>query len=396
MGLRRIDLTSPLPEITWVWQGLIPRGFVSVVGALPGEGKTALLSALAWQATRPGGGVLLSRPVVATSAVYVDFDSATGDGRALRSWIERHKRAFPDGDQGKFVLLEPDADTYGLGDEELKAVKEAVLDLGAGLVVVDSFMATFPLDQVKAHQVQAAFFHLRRLALETGAAVVVIDHLPKPMTGEKAGARGLLGSIAKVAQARAVHILTRVPPTEVDGRHVLRWEVLKNSFAPIPDPFGAELLFEDGTLKVVETPLPEGGNPRKDKAKVAVLEALKGGVVVPKGELVQAIVHAANVHTKTAERYLEEIAAAVGLQKVSLPGQGKPVGYRLPEAPPLPGEVDLHTLVLQNSKTQESPSPSQKLLEQGGAPKLQNTPKPDAPKPLSLEEEGGGEEWVWS
>ena len=38
MGLKRIDLHTPLPEIAWAWEGLIPQGFVSVVGALPGEG----------------------------------------------------------------------------------------------------------------------------------------------------------------------------------------------------------------------------------------------------------------------------------------------------------------------------------------------------------------------
>ncbi|GIW28190.1 MAG: hypothetical protein KatS3mg070_1553 [Meiothermus sp.] len=389
MGLQRIDLSSPLPAITWLWQGLIPQGFVTVIGALPGEGKTAFMSGLAWQCTRPRGEVL-GRPVLSTSpVVYVDFDASTGDGRAIRGWLEKHKAAHPDGDMGRFTLLEPDGETYGLGEDELALLREVVLEVGAGLVVVDSFMAAFPMDTIKAHLVQGAFYHLRRLALETGAAVVVIDHLPKPMAGERAGARGLLGSIAKTAQARAVHILTRVPPAEVEGRHLLRWEVLKNSFAPVVEPFGVELLFQDGQVRFLEADLPEGGNPRKDKARAAVLEALQGGAVVPKADLVQAIIQAANVHAKTAERYLDEIADAVGLQKAVLPGQGRPVGYRLPEAPPLPGEVLEHSHIsismLQNSKTPQSPSGTQNVLEQGDAPKLQNAPKPERL------EDGGGE-----
>ncbi|BDG18463.1 hypothetical protein TthSNM11_06660 [Thermus thermophilus] len=339
MGLKRIDLHAPLPEIPWVWEGLIPRGFVSVVGALPGEGKTVLLTALAWQATRPEG-ELLGRRVEPSGAVYVDFDAATGDGRAVRGWIERHRAVYPDGDVGRLVVLEPDGDTYGLGEEELAALEGAVREAGAGLVIVDSFMAAFPLDVVKAHQVQGAFYHLRRLALSTGAAVVVIDHLPKPMSGEQAGARGLLGSIAKTAQARAVHILTRVPPKEVEGRHVLRWDVLKNSFAPVPEPFGVELIFEPGGVWVVEAALPEGSvNPKKAKAQATVLTLLQGGGVVPRKDLVEAIIREANVHRKTAERYLAEIAQEAGLVAVTLPGKGSPVAYRLPEAPPLPGEV---------------------------------------------------------
>ncbi|BDG18705.1 hypothetical protein TthSNM11_09080 [Thermus thermophilus] len=341
MGLKRIDLHAPLPEIPWVWEGLIPRGFVSVVGALPGEGKTVLLTALAWQATRPQG-ELLGRRVEPSGAVYVDFDAATGDGRAVRGWIERHRAVYPDGDVDRLVVLEPDGDTYGLGEEELAALEGAVREAGAGLVIVDSFMAAFPLDVVKAHHVQAAFYHLRRLALSTGAAVVVIDHLPKPVSGEQAGARGLLGSIAKTAQARAVHILTRVPPKEVEGRHVLRWDVLKNSFAPVPEPFGVELIFEPGGgVHVLEAALPEGSvNPKKAKAQGVVLTLLQGGGVVARKDLVEAIIREANVHRKTAERYLAEIAQEAGLVAVTLPGKGSPVAYKLPEAPPLPGEPE--------------------------------------------------------
>ncbi len=340
MGLKRIDLHTPLPEITWAWEDLIPQGFVSVVGALPGEGKTVLLTALAWQTTRPEG-ELLGRKVGASGAVYVDFDAATGDGRAVRGWIERHKAAFPDGDMGRLVVLEPAADTYGLGEEELAELEGVVKEARAGLVIVDSFMAAFPLDVVKAHQVQAVFYHLRRLALSTGAAVVVIDHLPKPMNGEQAGARGLLGSIAKVAQARSVHILTRIPPREVEGRHVLRWDVLKNSFAPVPEPFGVEFVFEPGLVSVVEAALPEGSvNPRKDKAQAVVLTLLQGGAVVPRKDLIEAIIREVNVHRQTAVRYLAEIAEEAGLVAVTLPGKGNPVAYRLPEAPPLPGEPE--------------------------------------------------------
>lgn len=374
MGLTRIDLEATLPEIDWAWEGLIPKGFVSVVGALPGEGKTVLLTALAWQTTRPRG-ELLGREVAPTGAVYVDFDAATGDGRAVRAWLERHKAAFPDGEKGHLAVLEPDLETYGLGEEELKELETEVKAFGAGLVVIDSFMAAFPLDVIKAHQVQAAFFHLRRLALNTGAAVVVIDHLPKPMNGERAGARGLLGSIAKAAQARSVHILTRVPPKDVEGRHILRWDVLKNSFAPVPEPFGLELLFERTEVRVLEADLPEGSvNPRKAQAQALVLNMLRGGKVVPRKELVEAIVKGVNVHTKTAERYLAEIAEEAGLVVEVLPGKGRPVGYYLLEATPLPEESSMF-YGSYTPKSKEPPSLLQNIREHPLAPKSFRTPK---------------------
>lgn len=338
MGLKRVSPTAAAP-ITWAWEGLIPKGFVSLVAALPGVGKTALLTALAWQAARPGGGELLGRRVAPGGVLYVDFDSATGDGRALAGWFERHQAAYPDGDRNKIALLEPDGDTYGLGEAELGQVAAQAKEIGAGLIVLDSFMACFPLDSVKSHAVMPVFHALRGLALDTGAAVVTIDHLPKTMPGEVAGARGPLGSIAKTAQARAVHVLTRVPPREVAGRNVLRWEIFKNSFAPVADPFGLELDFSDEALRVIPADLPEGSvNPQKSRAQAAVLDLLQGGRVVAKKDLLEAVIAATNVHQKTAERYLLEAVQAVGAVKVVLPGAGKPVAYRLPEAEPLPGE----------------------------------------------------------
>ncbi|MBI5811276.1 MAG: AAA family ATPase [Meiothermus silvanus] len=337
MGLKRVSPTAAAP-ITWAWEGLIPKGFVSLVAALPGVGKTAVLSALCWQATRPGGGELLGRRVAPGGVLYVDFDSATGDGRALAGWFERHQAAYPDGDRNKIALLEPDGDTYGLGEAELGQVAAQAKEIGAGLIVLDSFMACFPLDSVKSHAVMPVFSALRGLALDTGAAVVVIDHLPKTMPGEVAGARGPLGSVAKTAQARAVHILTRVPPREVAGRNVLRLETHKNSFAAIGEPFGLELAFDGEALRVIPADLPDGSTPRLERAKTAVLTRLGGGAVVPKAELVKAIVEAANLHSKRAEAYLSKLADELGLLKVTLPGRGAPVAYRLPEAEPLPGE----------------------------------------------------------
>lgn len=129
-----------------------------------------------------------------------------------------------------------------------------------------------------------------------------------------------------------------------------------------PEPFGVELHFEPGGgVHVLEAALPEGSvNPKKAKAQAAVLTLLQGGGVVPKKGLVEAIIREANVHRKTAERYLAEIAHEAGLVAVNLPGKGNPVAYRLPEAPPLPGE----------------PEPSQSpILHAPATPKWEN---PDA------------------
>ena len=112
---------------------------------------------------------------------------------------------------------------------ELIELVHLAKETNAACIILDSIMSAFPaMNPSKITEVMGPFWYLRRLATETGACVVLIDHLPKPMSGETAGARGVIGSVAKPAQARAVHVLTRVPPKEVEGRNVLRWDRSEN------------------------------------------------------------------------------------------------------------------------------------------------------------------------
>ena len=180
----------------------------------------------------------------------------------------------------------------------------------------------------------------------------------------------------------------------MEGRHVLRWDVLKNSFAPIPEPFGVELVFEPGLVRVVEAALPEGSvNPRKDKAQAVVLTLLQGGAVVARKDLVEAIIREVNVHRKTAERYLAEIAEEAGLVVVNLPGKGNPVAYRLLEAPPLPGEPEpgQTTLYAPIAPKSENPDAHRETFR-STPPLLNGVGAPKSPPPTLDGVEGG--EWL--
>ena len=205
----------------------------------------------------------------------------------------------------------------------------------AKLILIDSFSSAFPsVDPIKLVQVQSPLWYLRRLATETGAAVVIIDHLPKPVSGEKAGARGIIGSVAKSAQARAVHILSRVPPKEVQGRNILRWDTTKMSYSARPEPIGVELKFDDGAVSIEVVDLPEGqGETRTERAIRAMQDYLETnrGTVVPHQALMDIAVEEANLRRRASldaigllkERYGDELVTTF------LPGRGKPQGYRL-------------------------------------------------------------------
>jgi hypothetical protein len=345
MALDRIDLMRPLPALSWLVSGLILRGYINIVASLPGEGKTALLTSLAWQAARPAG-VFLNRPVASGPTLYVDFD-APGGGRTVRYWLEKHRRAFPDGDVSKVMVLEPDADTYGVSEGEFAQLAEAARDTGAALILLDSFSSAFPsVDPIKLVQVQVPLWHLRRLAFESGAAVVVADHLPKPISGERAGARGVIGSVAKSAQARAVHLLTRLPPGEVQGRYVLRWDTAKLSYAARPAPFGVDVRFTEETVGFEVVPLPATqGETRTERAVRAMQDHLEAqrGTVVKHQALLDIAVQEGDLRSRAAAEALRLVKERFGNELLTayLPGRGKPQGYRLE---PLPTSAPLQRM----------------------------------------------------
>lgn len=347
-----IDLNAPLTPIDFVVPDLLPLGYVSFLGAREGIGKTTLLTALAWQMTRPAGsGTFAGRSVRAGRVIYLNTDAADGQSRPVRYWLEQHRAAFPDGDISKVTVLEPNG--AGLLPEEFPELLKLAEAQEVACVIIDSFMGTFPgIDGNKLSGTMGPMLALRDLAARIGAAVIVTDHLPKRAPGEKEGDRGIMGSTGKTAQARAVHLLTRVPPKEVDGRDVLRWEVRKASFSRSGYAFGLEVergLDDDGkAISVHLTPYelpaeesePDTRGTRAMAAVVAHLEA-SAGATVHHTDLVALAVKRGNLQDKAAR---EAVKRALGhiwgrLEAVKLPRRGAPKAYRLKDAP----DVECHT-----------------------------------------------------
>lgn len=337
MPLKEIDPRKDPPPIEAQVDGLIYRGVVNLMASLAGVGKTLVAVHLAQLAATPGGGSLFGRRVAETTTLLVNYDSP-GEGRTLLYWLDKLRGSALDADLSKITLLEPDIEDYALTDAGIAQIRELARERVAKFIVLDSFMAAFPgTNLVRSEDVYQAMYKLRKLAQELDAALLVIDHLPKNMAGEKVGARGVIGSVAKPAQARAVHLLTRVPPREVDGRHVLRWEVNKLSYGPIPEPFGVEVVFQAGGAMLRACELPaDYAETRTDRAGRAIQASLadQAGLVVTRKDLLDRAISEANVSKRTAENALKEVLESLGdgVAHVRMPGRGAPVGYRLLEA----------------------------------------------------------------
>ena len=103
MAVKRLTLPLDPPEVAWGVEGLFPRGYVSLVFAHQGQGKTRLVSFLAVQAARPEGrGLFAKRRVAHGRVVILDADDPGGLGYGL--WVNRFLRAYPDADRGLIDL----------------------------------------------------------------------------------------------------------------------------------------------------------------------------------------------------------------------------------------------------------------------------------------------------
>jgi AAA domain len=345
MPLKQVDLTGVLSKIEFAVPDFFPVGYLNFLGAREGVGKTTLLTGLLWQMSRPHGGEWLGMAVGNGATVYVNTDAPDGSSRPVRYWLEKHRSAFPDGDLSKIMVLEPTG--AGLSLDDLNEIEKLAMEKKAKVIIIDSYMGAFPgFDGNKLEQALIPVQAVRDMAARTGAAVIVTDHLPKRAAGEKDGDRGIMGSVGKQAQARAVVLMTRIPPNECEGKNAVKIEVTKQSFAQRMVPFGVEIRVdanESGEdIVLLETfDLPEEQtNTGKYKAKDAVLNMLKlkSGQWVLQADLVQVAIARGNLRDRQARAAVRD--ALDELRKILkddfeegiAPGRGGKKQYRIKQA----------------------------------------------------------------
>jgi RecA-family ATPase len=290
-----IDLHVGLRMIEYVLPDLIARGTLTFVAAREGAGKTTVLTSLAWQMSRPNGqGRFLGWYVAQGRTLFINTDAPDGESRPVRFWLEKHKAAYPDGDMDLITVVELDTaqpitvinpttgipetkHSTGLSASDVQNIKQMVLEQNVTLIILDSFMGAFPgLDPNRLELQMKPLQALVALAAETGAALVVTDHLPKRAAGEQEFERGIIGSVAKTAQARAVHMLSRLEPKDCDGLDMLRWVVQKSSFAKRPEPFGVNIIMEEtiGGVLLERCELPDSQNNSKTTKALLTISAI--------------------------------------------------------------------------------------------------------------------------
>lgn len=327
LRFRQVSEIATPPPIEWIWEGRFARGYITMFGGPGGVGKSALVASLevAVLAGVPFlGGQTLQGPVI-----HADFDT---DERAQLPWLERAVLGLGVSRAVLGNIIYVDSESGGFMDEAgLAALRDRALSVGAVLIVVDAFTSAFPMirgnDAGEVMQVMAAF---RKLAKDANAAVVILDHTPKPTANMPAG-RGLLGSTIKSAGARAVHLLSLVPPKEVGGLDVLRLEAHKNNLAPVGEPLGIQRIWEGDAVRFEPYALPESdqdGPSMKARRALELYLNDRAGSMIPRKELFDHVITRLNVSERTMKRAIGDAISEGTVMTVLLGGRGNPVAYK--------------------------------------------------------------------
>lgn len=281
------DIAGELPPIRWLWRHRVPRGMLTLLGAVPGAGKS--LVTLDWcnRVIRDDGqfpdGTPVPRP--GSNVVYVDAENVPQilNARA-QAWRMDRRRIY--------MLLPGMADFIDLTEEAWRdRLVEMTFAVKPELIIVDSMSRISSKGENNVEDVRGVLGFLARLCADFDCGLILIHHLNKSgmQMMDMVSMADFRGSGDIVAAARVAMGISVVNAS--DGGRSLRLDVVKSNVGPLPDPIGIEIApsAEDPETPVVR--YGEAADPYREPSEVELcaewmLSLLESGPMKP-DEIVQ-------------------------------------------------------------------------------------------------------------
>jgi hypothetical protein len=235
------EIADTLPPITWLWPDWIPVGLITLLGSVPGAGKSYLALDLARRVISgepfPDGSLV---PRSGASVVYVDAE--------LVPQIISERAQLWHMDISRFYLMSPqDRSFVDFGQQaDRDNLIEMVHRLDPALIVVDSLSSISCKGENSVEDVRDVLGFLNTLAQDAHCGLLLIHHLRKRGPLPFANALGIddfRGSGHIVAMSRSVLGLSVVQTgPEPDRNGPRRLEVIKTNLARYPAPIGVDFL----------------------------------------------------------------------------------------------------------------------------------------------------------
>jgi RecA-family ATPase len=236
-------LTNPAPLPDFIWDGYLPCGVVSLLGAHGGTGKSTVALMLAVAAA-------LGRPVFGVDTVPCKtlFASLEDGGQVVRwrlAQICRHWNIEPSALEGRLHIVDgtENPELFSCEGRGPGMVTMAYVELeamvqreGIGFVVVDNASDAFGGDEIQRRQVRAFMRTLASVARLTHCAVLLLAHVDKGTSRARKseGGEGYSGSTAWHNSARSRLFISRAESG------LLTLEHQKANFGKLREPVDLE------------------------------------------------------------------------------------------------------------------------------------------------------------
>lgn len=239
------ELAAELPPVSWLWRGWIPRGFISLLGARPGVGKSLVALDLARRviaaegmpdgqaAEGEGDGYGARRRVLYVDAEVVP-QLAVARAAAWGMNLERLFMLLPE--PGRYFI-----DFTAAADRD--RLTEMVYALEPALIVVDSLSSITSGGENAVDDIREVLGFLNQVAQIQPCGLLLIHHLRKRSAALPASDELTIddfrGSSHIIAMSRSVLGLSRVRASpQRDRNGPRRLEVVKTNLGPAPEPLG--------------------------------------------------------------------------------------------------------------------------------------------------------------
>jgi hypothetical protein len=252
-------LSDVAPEkVTWLWEGWLPRGKLSLLGGHPGDGKSTLTTALA-ATLSTGGHWPDGSQAPLGSTLFLLAEDALGD--TVRPRLDQHGANVERIEAVEMIRHEDGREQLFSLSEHLEMLEERIVEMGAALLVIDP-LSDFLTSRNRNDDgdIRDVLTPLGKLAERCNVAILGIMHIGKPGAVRKRPLQTFMGSTAFGAVARQALLVHPIPESE---RKLLA--VIKSNVAVFPRPLewsrplDSAIVWHGASQHSVETLLGGGG-----------------------------------------------------------------------------------------------------------------------------------------
>jgi hypothetical protein len=331
---RRLSDIESRP-VSWLWQGRIPRGKLTIIAGNPGLGKSQITASIAAVVTSGGQWPVDRTRCASGNVLFLTAEDDAAD--TLRPRLEAAGANLTrvhiiEGVTAGYTGDGARRDRVFSLEQDLSLAEKLSEIGGVSALIIDPISAY--LGSTDSHvnaEVRGLLTPLSELAAKHDVALIGVSHLNK--AGAAEAMMRVSGSLAFIAAARAAYLVARDPDDKT--RRLLL--PLKNNLAPdaaglayriesvsVESKAGtlqtSRVLWDAESVTVTADEVMQSSTPQKTSALAEAKEWLEhslGGGPMPATEVFE-LADAVGISRKTLRRAREELG--IGTQKMSMKG----------------------------------------------------------------------------